>query len=485
MIRRRLKPEIFLLIQIFLILIIISIIAGYNIFNLNREFCVYSISIVIIVCFLYAVWSWSVITGRLFDPYVLFLVAAMLFTGGQAIIEIFNINPVAKFDVYNRVQPTTVLYALFLVSLGLLSFQIGGMVAALRSTRNTGQIHSRRFSDPHRVRFALRTVGWLLLLLSFYPAISQLRININAVISGGYWAFFQIDRGTGFEGLQRVLSLFLVPGILFLLAGSKGKPFTLYLSSLLILSYVTTQFFIGPRMLAAMSLLAYGWLWHRSIRPWPRTLLLIMGMIIVLVVFPVVSVYRATPGDIRLNTASLFLDILFSIGNPLVAIISEMASTLFTVARTLELVPSIRPFALGSSYYFAILSTLPNMFWSVHPTAANGLAIWFSETVSPGYAALGGGWGYSFVAEAYLNFGWIGMPIVLVVMGYIYARFVLWASNPGNLAKMALLGSFSSFFYIFARGEFASMPRYFIWYSLLPYVMVVIFTKVSVGSVRL
>jgi oligosaccharide repeat unit polymerase len=473
MINRKFAPGIFLSIYLFLFFLIISIILGNSSFDLPREVWVYAISIVIVVCFLYAVGSWYVITGQLFDPYVLFLVAAMLFTGGQALIEIFKIEPAPVFNIYNKVHAKTVLSALFLVSLGLLSFQSGGLVAALQHGGKKAQVPSWRFSDPNRVQFVLRTAGWLLLLLSFVPAISQLRTTINTVISGGYWAVFQIDRGIGLEGSQRVLSLFLVPGILFLLAGSKGKLFPLLVSALLIFSYVTIQFFVGSRMLAMMPLLAYAWLWHRVIHPLPRRLLFVSALIIGLVVFPLVSRYRTTAGDIRIATPSLILQTFTSIENPLVSSLTEMASTIYTVAQTLELVPSVRPFGLGSSYYYSLFSLVPNLFWSANPSSANELAKWFSWTVSPGYAAYGGGWGYSFVAEAYLNFGWIGMPIILMLLGYFYARFVLWASSSFDLAKMAFLASFSSFFYLFARGEIASMPRYFFWYSLLPYLLVI------------
>ena len=239
-------------------------------------------------------------------------------------------------------------------------------------------MHAMSFADPDRLRFTLRMVGWLLLLLSFFPAISELKTTINTVLSGGYWAFFQMNRGIGLQGSQRVLSLFLVPGTLFLLAGSKGKPFSLLVSMMLIFSYVIIQFFIGSRMLAMMPLLAYAWLWHRSIRPLPRTLLLVSALIIGLVVFPLVSKYRTTPGEERISAPSLLLQTFNSIGNPIVASISEMASTMYSVAGTLELVPSVRPFALGSSYYYSLYSLVPNLFWSVNPASSNELARWFS-----------------------------------------------------------------------------------------------------------
>lgn len=482
MIKKRFKPEMFLLIQVFLFLIIIFIIAGYNIFNFKLEFCVRSISVVIVVCFLYAIWSWSTITGQLFDQYVLFLVAATLFTGGQAIIEIFNIKPAAIFDIYNRVSATTVLSSLFLVSLGLLSFQSGGMIAALRHVDNKDQANFRSFDDSKRVRFALRVVGWLLLLLSFSPTINELRTTIRTVMSEGYWATFQIDRGIGIEGTQRVLSLFFTSGILYLLAGSKGKPFPLFLSALFAISYVSIQFFIGSRANAVGLLVAYGWLWDKSIRPLPRRRLLILGIVMVFIVFPLISVFRTIPGNVRLITPSLLLDAFFSIENPIVASISEMARTFLTVAWTLELVPSTRHFVLGSSYAYSLLSLLPNLFWDIHPTSVNQLSRWLSWMVSPAYATAGGGWGFSFIAEAYMNFGWFGMLIVLILMGYLYARFVLWACKSNSLAKMALLASFFPHFFLFARGESASLPRYFVWYSLLPYFMVVFIAKVKSGD---
>jgi len=233
-------------------------------------------------------------------------------------------------------------------------------------------------------------------------------------------------------------------------------------------------------MLAVMPLLAYAWLWHRSIHPLPRSLLFVSAIFMVLVVFPLISIYRTTAGQLRIDSPSLLLQTLSSIENPLVASITEMASTIFTIAMTLELVPSVRSFGLGSSYYYSLYSLVPNLFWSVNPASANELGRWFSWTVTPDYAVFGGGWGYSFVAEAYFNFGWIGMPLVLLLMGYVYARFVLWASDSGNLAKMAFLASFSSFFYLFARGEMSSMPRYFVWYSWLPYVMVIVSLRLKV-----
>lgn len=470
---------ILLSLHVFLFFVIIILITGYNYLEIDREFFVYSISVVIIVSFFYAIFSWRVLTGQIFDPYIIFLIAAMFFTGGQAIVEIFNIKPASFLDVYNRVDANYVLSALFLASLGLLFFQAGGTLAALQGVKSIQKKSLMiGINDLKRQKYALRTVGWIMLFISIYPTIQQIQLITRAVFSGGYISYFQIDRGTGLDGLQRILSLFFVPGILFLLSGSRGKIFPLFISAILMISHTLAQLFIGSRMLALIPLVAYGWLWDRLIRPLPRMVLLFSSIIIFVFVFPSITVYRQTAGVIRLNNPSLFWNAFFSISNPLIATITEMASTISTIAWTIELVPATRPYGLGSSYFYSFFGLVPNLFWDVHPVSTSQLSRWLSQKVTPDFAAIGGGWGYSFVAEAYFNFGWIGTPVIMLVMGYFYARFVLWAVNSNELPKMALLASFSSFFYVFARGEFSSIPRNFVWYSLFPYALTMIIFKV-------
>jgi oligosaccharide repeat unit polymerase len=136
-------------------------------------------------------------------------------------------------------------------------------------------------------------------------------------------------------------------------------------------------------------------------------------------------------------------------------------------------VPLFRDFDLGVGYLYAFFTIIPNLFWEIHPTIAHGLAAhWLVQTVAPASAALGRGYGFSFIAEAYLNFGWIGAPIVLGFIGFLLARLVLWAQRKYEPAKMATVASFLAFFLIYARGESGSIVRPLFWYALLPYFLV-------------
>jgi oligosaccharide repeat unit polymerase len=418
--------------------------------------------------FAWSVWSWWRLARTLFDPYVLFLTAATLFNAGQALLEALHLNEHGILD--GRFTSELILEALFLVMVSLAAFHLGALIsAASRRKHPHGEhVHQRR-RVPSRQR--IRLVGWGLLFISVIPAFLLLRDAVVTVLSSGYFGLYQLEAATGFGATRRVLASFLVPAALFLLAGSQGRRSAIVVSLLVILAYALLQFFLGSRSAAAMPLLAYAWLWHRWVRPLPRLVLVAGAAVLLFVVFPLVRITRITAGSERLSLAALSASFV-SIQNPAIAAISEMGGSMMTVAHTLNLVPAVRGFDFGAGYVYALLTLVPNLFWAVHPTIAHGLAAqWLVQTINPAYAALGGGYGFSFIAEAYLNFGWFGAPVILSLMGLLFARFVSWAQGSGEPARVAVVASFLAFFFIFARGESATIIRPLVWYALVPYLV--------------
>ncbi len=131
--------------------------------------------------------------------------------------------------------------------------------------------------------------------------------------------------------------------------------------------------------------------------------------------------------------------------------------------------PGLREYDLGLSYAYALLTVVPNAFWDIHPTIAHGLAgTWLTNLTEPVLARMGGGIGYSFMAEVYLNFGWFGVG-ALILIGFLFARLVLWATEVDSLSRMAGLASFTSSFLFFVRSESGAVLRPLFWYALVPY----------------
>jgi oligosaccharide repeat unit polymerase len=316
-------------------------------------------------------------------------------------------------------------------------------------------------------------VGWILLILSIGPAILVSRDAVSTVLAKGYQALYQ-NPSYGLGAGAQILAALLVPSALFLLVGSKGSRRLVVLSAAIIVSYSLTQLFLGYRSTAVTPLLAYAWLWDRHIRRLPRTALLSTAAAFLFVVFPLIRVVRDTVGQSRLSLDFL-AQAYATIHNPALSAISEMGNSMETVAYTLTLVPHARDFDFGVQYLYDSLSVIPNLFWTVHPTVAHGtLSGWLIHIVDPFLAAQAGGLGFSFIAEAYLNFAWFGAPLVLALIGYLLAKYVLWAMRSGDPAKSAAVAVFFVFAILWVRNEATDAFRPLIWYSLAPYCLAVL-----------
>lgn len=435
-----------------------------NVFVLELESAVYLMCVLLGGQSLWSIWSWRIVSGRLFDPYIIFLGAAILFNAGQVFLEIFQLN---SYGLMNGVFSAEItLETVYLVSLGLAVFHLGALAGILSDRSDVvTPPHHRTGIQPED----LRTVGWLLLSVSIIPTLMEFRNALSVVISSGYFGLYQQEVKTSFDALTRVLATFLVPASLFLLAGNNKNRAYILLSIAVIAGYVLTEMFLGARAKAALPLIAYAWLWHRHVRPIPTSWLVSVGLILLVVAFPLLAAVRNVNGIDRLSLGFL-VDAYLSIENPAIAALTEMGGTMKTVAYTLDLVPYYRPFDMGSGYFYALLTVVPNLFWDVHPSIAHGLpSDWLIWMVDPYQARLGGGFGFSFIAEAYLNFGWFGAPLALGVVGLLYARLILWSIRDGNLARMTMLACFVSFFPFYVRQEASSQIRILVWYSILPY----------------
>lgn len=467
------------------LLVLLALLAvAYNVFELGsgpssilRPAC-----LLLLLCCVWTLLSWRLASGSVFNPYGLFLVSAALFNGGQAFLYLFGVDTarltsslaVSVPDVFS---PETVLLTVYLVSIGIVGFHTGGLLSVpVVARRATGQ--TERFPGAHpddgTTRLALRLVGWGLLAVSALPTVYLFQQSIAVVLSSGYLGIYQQDFGSAVS----ILAAAIVPAAIFLLAGSRGMKFNILLSALIVIAYSLIQFFLGNRAGAAMFLVAYAWTFHRAVRPIPNLALFAVGAFMLFVVFPVIRIFRDTGGSQNFSFETLS-DTFASIDNPVVSILQEMGFSMITVAHTIELVPGFRDYDYGVSYFYGALGMFPSLFAENHPTAVHGtLNRWLALAVEPNLASTFPNWslGFSFIAEAYLNFGWIGAPIALGLMGFLLGWFVLAADRSGDLARIATVGAFTGFFLIFARAESNDVLRSLLWYAVFPY-LAVLFTR--------
>jgi oligosaccharide repeat unit polymerase len=564
--------------------------------------------------------SWYLITNRLFDPYVLFLLAAVIFNGGQIILEVFGLNSKGFLD--NTFATPEALQVVYIVALTLTTMHFGAMLAivldrqksrsekfldfldrtaesssharariklsrtgktgfgakprrsrTLNSTKfGTRSLRASGFSNtnsgfgntksgfnntksrrkpqrlvgtatipPPRASVTISrsrsgnklsrllanifgvgrkpprlstiavhssqvqiqpfsqsemfdanaplseiklsvvplntifTVGRTLLFLSVLPVFVTAFGAIQIAKLGGYAATYE-QQVTGAAASVAILGDFVFPGAFLTIAGAKNHPKLRIFAVIVILCYTCAKLVIGTRGAAVMPLLAMLWLWDSVVKPLPRTLLIVGAAVMLLIVFPIIGATRNEVAGVDLFSIDFLSKTLMGADNPLVASISEMGFSATTIGWTMDLVPKVRPFALGMSVIVAILTLIPNVFSAGrHPALTmSGYDIpdyWLVREIDPDFAERGGSFGFSFIAEAYLNFGWLGI-LVLGGLGFFYARFVQWAVRDRDPLKMAIIAIFVSFFLFYPRGSCQMIFRPLIWYSMFPHLLI-------------
>lgn len=446
-------------------LLLAVLFAHWNV-GLDYTAWIYPACVSIAVLFIWSVWSWKMATGSVFDPYVLFIIAAVLFNGGQAVLEIFNLNQAGLLA--NKFEDETLARTLFLVILCLSSFHLGALLSAV----NVGGARQNIQKSPRTIAPKyLRWVGWALIAISILPTMYVLGRSVTVVVSSSYSNLYAQESSYGINAAPQILMKFLIPGCLFLLAGSELRRREIVVSGVILLLYSLTLYFLGSRSWSTMPLILYAWIWHHHIRPIPRGLLLTIGALVMFIVFPLIGATRNAEFSNR-SSFEFLLDTFSAIDNPAVASISEMGGSMQTVAYTLELVPAERPIDYGASYFYASLAIIPNLFWDVHPAVVYGRpSDWLIWEVDPFIARSGGGLGFSFIAEAYLNFGWYS-PLVMVFFGFLFGRLTVWAITSDEPLKAAMVACLFASALFWVRQEFLNVIRPLLWYGLVPYMAV-------------
>jgi oligosaccharide repeat unit polymerase len=431
---------------------------------------VYDISLALTLLIVWSLWSWWRTTRALFDPYGLFMTSLFLFSSGQALLEVVGLNSggvlAGKFD------DMTIVAALYMVLLAVGFTHLGALLAA----RYGSSLRRPQPSTPVDQQ-ALRVVGWALLALSIVPSTLLLLENVRMALAGGYGALYQREAPTGLDAGPQVAALFLMPAALFLLAGAGGSRREKAASTLIIGVHTLGQLFLGYRSAAIMPICAFLWLWNQCEWRIKPAWILGLGLFVIVVVVPISRETRTLDGLDRIRLETL-INSYVSLDNPIVSSVSEMGGSLIAVAYTYVLVPGARTFDYGVGYLYATLTVLPNFFSSVHPAIARGTASdWLIWTVDPYGASRQGGLGYSCIAEAYLNFGWFGVPMVMTSVGFAIAALTFWCR--GNRTRLAMAAVITAFLLRFPRDESASLVRALVWYCWLPATAAVLIARMS------
>lgn len=431
-------------------------------FGLDPERQIYVQCAASLGIYLWILISWRSSTLLKLDPYILFVTATFLFNAGQTVLYLFG--GIAGL-LNGRFSNDTLIDTLTMVNYYLVALHAG----AVASQRSRHVIRSP-LTQLSEGRICATAVGWIFLGVSLPFALIELAQSIARVYTqGSLSAIYQSTRITGADAAPTLIMQFLIPGALFLLAGSRRNSRQKWIALSLIAAYTFVQFFLGVRGMAVVVLASTAWLWNKMIRKLPAGLML-LGIFALTVLLPIIAITRNSSGADRLNAGAL-QDAYSRINNPTINLLNEMGTSMAVNAWIVELVPDDRPFDRGVSYLYAASTLLPNIFWEVHPGAANSPSKWLMEKVDPIGAEQGESFAFTVFAEAYMNFGLLGGMIPIALLGVLLARVTGWTDRTSDPGSNALVAVGLCFILLYARGELGNVIRGLGWNGFIPYLL--------------
>jgi hypothetical protein len=434
----------------------------------SPDLALYGMYVAFLVWEVSCLWSWHRITGRLFDPYTLFATAVWLFHGGGvALTQLFATDPYAVFQamrlpVLRNFTDACVVQAFHLVLFCLSALHLGALLGIGR-WQTAGSARGGTAVKDLRLGW----MGTLLIGTSIVPAIWTIRAGLAMVQEGGYMALYDAEvRGGAADNWYFMFASGLVPGAFYLMSSDLDNRRLGGIAWSLILSFSVGFLALGTRAAFFQNTIALLWLQHHGVRPIRK---IVWGMILIGGLFLSTLVYwsREYSGNAAMNWSSFqqaSAHVMQNVGEPL----TEMGSSILVLIYVLDLVPAERSFCWGESYYHALLSILPGSLAGEYIANREIEENWLIHAVSPETASVGGGLGFSLIAEAYLNFG-IGAPALLAFTGFFLATFTGWVHAPGRSGRLAFAACVISIVLFGARASSLAFVRRIISLCVFPY----------------
>jgi oligosaccharide repeat unit polymerase len=256
--------------------------------------------------------------------------------------------------------------------------------------------------------------------------------------------------------------VFTAAGCYALIASHDPKrPMTTYFAFGVIAILILLNIMKGSRSSVVTIGIAAGWCTSQRVRR-IGLMPVLAATFVMFVAIPILGEWRDTrriEATRQVPARDLVADAIYGMG-----------ATIQVFGYSLDYIPRTKPYAMGISYWQALLQTVPNL--SLTPGALSlGVTTvethpdnWLTSTVSPFWFESGGGYGYAMGAEFYFNFGFTGVILGSALFGFLLVR----VRNASDRSALILAVSALLFAHMagHTRDVFGSPFKAFAWSSI-------------------
>lgn len=401
-----------------------------------------------------AVLAWCAITlKRITNTYMslifMFEVSFYTLTLGQSFLYAFGIPINTTLDLYVMDSAYDVNVAYLYTILCFLALHYG-MLSCQSHPRIRIILGSRPKRSKEKVDYTgtMKSLGWILFPVTFISYAFQWYQLFGSYLASGYAAAFSDTSGaTSWNKIFDMVGDYF-PYILFLLlAAYRNNRQVRFIIMMMICGIAVLNFAVGNRSEPICYIMAVLWFARRyantKLQKQRAGILMVSAAVLIVLIIPVIGETRNS-GELNLATIIRSFTGEGSFFATIRDTLLSMGWSAFPTVKTMQLIPSQIGYHYGESYFFAALSVIPNVIGGTHISVAYaGLPLWLQNTLQMSY-----GPGYSMPAEAYYNFGWLG----ILAMPFI-GKIISWILDERNKTESALrlfvmMASFSLLFSI-------------------------------------
>ena len=416
---------------------------------------------------LFCIISNVIIERKFIAPYTIFQTFSLIFLYGVLMCEqIFNFKPSDIFDLSILVTEENEISACFLIMYSQLSLHLGVMIEKLLSKKQVENDNKKKINNENEKK-VLRITGYILLAISFLPAIYDYIINLRAAMIYGYLGLSS-NTTYGFSSIFNKLVPFFQISLFSLMVGYKDKKYISKFILFFIIAFYGSQMFFGGRGGPLIAVVTAIWLYDLAVSK-IRTKVVVICLIAILPLSILINVIREVRGSYGIkdwinNIGEIAKDSI-SENNPILESVYEMGTAIYPTAYTMKVIPSEVDYKYGKNYLLGLLSVIYINVSDSSNNFAKEMNIAAEMSVHSG-SSFGG----SYIQEAYANFGWFSV-IFFFIIGILLEVLNKRIENRKNLISIVLIAYFLNPFLWIVRNVMITLPREIVWYMLPTYLL--------------
>lgn len=417
----------FILVCIFVLVFVLFIFAFSNVKEINVDSVnslIWILSLIGWIQFFFSLYTWKKVSGNYFSIYTIFLVFAYLFTYGQCLmwaIGVHTSDEIGKVRLFTLSTPSrfSIVQTQIVTLVGLFAFHVGTMLAFKKRSQDKDNIKARPVNVFQRSCLfqVCRLTSIISTPLMYYSIIRN--IFINRVYGYGA-ALYNADVVATQNNLVLLIRMMFIPSIFGLLISSSYNRIVVRICYINFAIFMILGLFAGDRGEWLFPLFLLIWMHHKYYRKINALKLVKYIVAGSLLIFVAVAVRNTRKNGI---TVSGLVDSAVGESNPFVSAVFELGNSMRPALIIIQYGWGLYPY--GNSYVLAFLGMITERVIMFFKPEYLSLSAWFSQS----YLRISYGAGFSFIAEAIMNYGPYGAIIALLIIGFVFSKFVFYVEN--------------------------------------------------------